>query len=289
FGLFHGSAFGDSIAGQEATGGTSVLIGYLIGLVVEGRGRERRDAELARARLEELADLRGRVAQAEKLASLGQLSSVVAHEVRNPLAILRAMTQNLAEELGSGAGAIAGAGCVDMLEEIDRLSSVTSRLVDFARPVVLDRRTVEVEALVRRAVTLARSTAPVGLRFEMEGPPSAAVRVDADLIAQVLLGLVDNAVAASPVGGRIRLMWRARSTPSGEAVELRVEDEGPGVSAEVVDQIFEPFFTTRPDGHGLGLAVARHLVEAHGGTLDVVAGGGEEIVGGVFAVVLPGL
>ncbi|MEM8995884.1 MAG: ATP-binding protein, partial [Acidobacteriota bacterium] len=197
--------------------------------------------------------------------------------------------QNLAEELGSDPVTGAGAVCADMVEEIDRLASVTSRLVDFARPVALDRQSVEVESLVRRVATLATSSAPAHLRFEVEGPPGLTVRADPDLLAQVLLGLVENAVAASPESGRIRLTWRAGAVAGGEPVELRIEDEGPGVAAAVAAQIFEPFFTTRPDGHGLGLAVARHLVEAHGGTLDVVTGGGGgELAGGLFVVRLPG-
>ncbi|MEM1182131.1 MAG: ATP-binding protein [Acidobacteriota bacterium] len=262
---------------------TFAAFGFLIGLLVEARRRERIDAEAARARLEELAVLRERLAQTEKLASLGQLASTVAHEVRNPLAILRAMTQNLAEDLATTGEPRPSAVdvCGSLVDEIDRLSTVTSRLVDFARPVVLRRRRVRLDGLARRVVDLA--SAASDRRFELEGAADLEVDVDPDLLTQVLLGLLDNAAAASGEKGRILLIWRCVG-PSPGCVEVRVEDEGPGVREELREKIFDPFFTTRPDGHGLGLAVARSLVEVHGGTLDVEDAG---LGGAAFVLALP--
>lgn len=240
--------------------------GYLLGLVVELRREERRAAAAAQIRLRELVEVRERLAQTEKLASLGQLASTVAHEVRNPLAILRSMTQNLAEELPSR-DRKAQAVCRDLMEEIDRLASVTSRLVDFANPVTVRAERLELKGLSERVRQLARSALVDRRRvdIQLDGADGVDIEADGDLLCQVLLGLVENAVAASPPGGRITLGWR--ETASG--VEVSVDDEGDGVPEDLRERVFEPFFTTRHEGHGLGLAVARHLVEVHGGTIRV--------------------
>ena len=104
--------------------------------------------------------------------------------------------------------------------------------------------------------------------------------VDPDLIAQVLVGLVDNAIEAVPAGGEVRL--EARS--DGGQIELSVTDSGPGVPADLRGRVFEPFFTTRAAGIGLGLAIARQIVEAHGGTIQVE----QSTSGGArFSVTLP--
>jgi len=127
---------------------------------------------------------------------------------------------------------------------------------------------------------LFRSLAAKAIRVRRDAvdhtPP---VRADGDLLCQVLLGLLTNAAAAVPAGGEIALGARVRDG----AIELAVADSGPGVPPDIRDRIFEPFFTTRADGTGLGLAVARQIVEAHGGRIVVADGPGG---GACFTVVL---
>ena len=261
--LLVGAYFGPSFA----------LLGYLLGRVVEGRRRDRENAALVQAQMETINAARARLVQAEKLAALGQLAATIAHEVRNPLAVMRSAAQNLGETLPDP-GEDGRQACSFILAEIDRLSSVITSLLAFARPPQIVPRAVPVRELLERALLLAgeeMANKRVRVRRD-ERDADATVRADPDLVSQVLLGLLTNAVEAVPRGGEIFLTARR----TGDAVEIDVADSGPGVAPELRAKIFEPFFTTRPRGTGLGLAVARQIVEAHGGRLDAgeARGGG---------------
>ncbi len=256
--------------------------GFVIGLSVEARRRERAAAEQIQKQLEDLAAVRVKLAQKEKLASLGQLAGAVAHEVRNPLAILRSLVQNLEETLEPGATE-GHETCGLLLEEIDRLAHVTSTLVGFARPLTLDRRRTSAVEIVSRADLLGRqmlSDRAVGLTLASYRGADAPLQVDSDLLCQVLLGLLENAAEASPEGEAVELGWSV----AGSEVELTVTDHGEGIPEDLRDKVFEPFFTTRSRGSGLGLAVARQIVEAHGGEISV---GSAADCGARFRVRLP--
>jgi signal transduction histidine kinase len=245
--------------------------GFFLGRAAESRAAERRS-------LEALASLQSRLLAAERLATVGQVASRIAHEVRNPLAIIRSVVQNL----GESAEAESRRTCEQVLEEIDRLSRVTSSLVGLSRP--LRPRIVEIEArdVVSRVEWLSRRLLDgrgVGLRVEA-GPERARVRADPDLTCQVLLGLVSNAAEASDDGGTIDIAWE--ESP-GEVV-FAVEDHGPGVPPELREKVFDPFFTTKAEGAGLGLAVAREVVEAQGGRIDLER---SKRAGARFALHLP--
>lgn len=256
--------------------------GFVLGSSVEARRRERAAAEQVRRQLEDLAAVRAKLAQQEKLASLGQLAGAVAHEVRNPLAILRSLVQNLEESLADDAGE-SRETCGLLIEEIDRLAHVTSTLVGFARPLRLERRQASAARIAERARLLglqmlegrAVRLAPAGT-----AGADAELEADPDLLCQVLLGLLENAAEASPAGDEIELAWRA----AGDGVEFTVTDRGEGIPEDLRERVFEPFYTTRSGGNGLGLAVARQIVEAHGGEIAVVAAAGR---GATFRVRLP--
>jgi len=262
-------------------GSSSTILGFLVGYVIEGRRRDRRQAETIRAQAEAIAATRARLAETEKLAALGQLAAAVAHEVRSPLAVIRSAAQGLAESLPRHDEEARRAYSF-ITAEIDRLGNVINSLLAFARPLRVEARAVSVHELFDRALLLAREGLDgKALRVQRDEPAALpAVRADGDLICQVLLGLLANAAEAAPSGGEVAL---AAAAADG-AVEIAVTDSGPGVPPELRGRIFEPFFTTRPRGTGLGLAVARHIVEAHGGRLDV----GERAGGGArFTLRLP--
>jgi two-component system sensor histidine kinase HydH len=248
------------------------LLGFLIGYVVEQRRGDRQKAEVIRSQLEALDAARTRLAQSEKLAALGQLAAAIAHEVRNPLAVIRSAAQSVGETLPDSAEA--RRSCSFITAEIDRLTSVTSTLLAFARPLHLDPQPVAVasvfdQALLLASAELAARRIDVERRIPTDLP---LVNADADLLSQVILGLLGNAAEVMPGGGHVVLDARR----DGQSVEIAVADSGPGVPRDLRARIFEPFFTTRPRGTGLGLAVARHIMQAHGGTIDVAdnAGGG---------------
>lgn len=256
------------------------LLGYLLGYVAEQRRRDHEKAAVIRAQLEALDAARSRLAQSEKLATLGQLAAAIAHEVRNPLAVIRSAAQSVGETLPDDDAA--RRSCSFITAEIDRLTSVTSTLLAFARPLHLEPHPVAVGAVFDQALLLAAADlAAKNIAVEQRvatGVP--AVQADADLLSQVILGLLGNAAAVMPNGGHVVLDARA----NGAGVEIAVADDGPGVPADLRARIFEPFFTTRPRGTGLGLAVARQIVHAHGGTIAV----GDNANGGArFVLTLP--
>jgi two-component system, NtrC family, sensor kinase len=264
-------------------GSTFAALGYLFGLVLEQRRRDRRAAEVIRAQMEAAGAARARLAQAEKLAALGQLAAAIAHEARNALAVIRSSAQSVAEGLPSDADAATRRASGFIVAEIDRLANVIASLLSFARPPRLAAREVAVEALFDQAEMLAAPELEAKrIRLmRRSDDPAPTVKADSDLLVQVLLDLLSNAAAAVPAGGEVALEARA----VGDGVEIDVTDSGPGVPDELRARIFEPFFTTRDKGTGLGLAIAKQIVEAHSGHIAVVdrSGGGAR-----FRISLPG-
>jgi signal transduction histidine kinase len=257
------------------------VLGFLLGYTVEARRRDRRNAELVRLQMETLNAARARLVQSEKLAALGQLATAIAHEVRNPLGVIRSAAQGIAEALPAEEDDGRRA-CSFIQTEIDRLNSVISSLLAFARPLRVSPRTVTVHELFDSALLLARQELDgKQVRVQRREPSDLpAVVVDPDLVSQVLLGLLANATEVMNGGGEVSL----EASAAEGVVEIAVADSGPGVPEELRARIFEPFFTTRNRGTGLGLAIARQIIEAHGGKIDV----GERQGGGArFAVRLP--
>ena len=238
--------------------GSFALLGYFIGALAELR---KRDVELTAA-----------LGRSERLATLGELSAALAHELRNPLALLRSSLQNLSE-----AEPQAKPRCTAMISEVDRMSGVIRGVLSLARPVEVGRaRSVEVGHLFDRTRPLAEALLERRIGFDPDGAGAAVIRGDAELLTQLLLGLLTNAATHSPADGSIAV----HAARSETAVELAVEDRGPGVEPALRERIFEPFVTTRQDGMGLGLAVARRIAEAHRGEIRVEAreGGGARFV-----------
>ncbi len=226
--------------------GAAVLIGFATWLVLAELRRRARERERERER---------------RLASLGEMSAVLAHEIRNPLASLKGNAQLLAASLPAGEKPRAKAERV--VDEAVRLEKLTKDLLAFVRTGELARTDVEPAALVRDAAAGFQ-----GVTVDTPDAP-ATWSLDAPRIREVLINLIDNGLAAgAPVHVRV--------AGQGRALVIEVSDKGPGVKADERDKVFEPFFTGKTQGTGLGLAIARRVVELHGGTIrvDDAPGGG---------------
>jgi signal transduction histidine kinase len=224
-----------------------------------------RDLAQAQALLAETQDQRGRQ---EPLAALGELSAVVAHEVRNPLAIVKNAVSSLRRP------ALAPEDRATLLEivgeEAGRLSRLVRDLLAFARPRAAAESEVVISTLVHRAVRDAtRSTAELISRIEVELEGPTQLLGDPELLRLALANLVENALHATEEGGKVRILTRVTKLGQDDAVALIVEDDGPGMSPEVAQKARDPFFTTRATGTGLGLAIVERVMRSHAGDLAI--------------------
>nr|WP_095982878.1 ATP-binding protein [Melittangium boletus] len=225
-----------------------------------------------RGRAEELTHLHSeleatqrQLVERERLAALGELSAVVAHEVRNPLgAIFNALaTLRRFQEPESP-----GLTLVSILsEEAHRLNRLVDDLLDFARPPSPQPQPVPLAHLLEEAVRTATVDQPrlrVEWALEPDVPP---LPMDARMMRQVFLNLALNAVQAMPQGGTLRIRVHRCHTRTGALVEFT--DTGPGIPPGLHERLFEPFFTTKATGTGLGLAIVRRTLHAHGGHISI--------------------
>ena len=289
-GLWLGMDF--RIAGRDATIPVAAFLaagyaalGFAVGYLFDARARAQRDAATIREQMRALEESQRRAAQNEKLAALGRLAAGVAHEVRNPLGVIRASAAMVQESFEPGEEPYRA--CRFICEETDRLNGLITALLGFARPTEPRLQTLSIEKVLDRALQLGAGELE-RRRLDVErrvAPGLPELVADPDLLAQMVLGLLTNAAEAVGEDGRIEL----RVEPRGEALLLDVADSGPGVSLEDAERVFEPFFTTKDTGTGLGLAMTARIVETHAGQIQVVhgAGAGPGGDGACFRVVLP--
>jgi two-component system, NtrC family, sensor histidine kinase HydH len=214
------------------------------------------------------------IAQQKRLSQLGEMSAVLAHEIRNPLASLKGNAQLLAERLEEGSRDRRRADRV--VSEAIRLEALTTDLLDFARSGPITQAPVDPAGLLRVA---AEEVADGAVRLEVEEAPPLW-SMDEARLRQALVNLLSNAAQVSPEGKPPV----ARVAEEGGRLVYTVRDYGPGLKEEERERIFEPFFTTRTNGTGLGLSVARRVVEMHGGRLEA---DNHREGGAVFRITLP--
>jgi two-component system sensor histidine kinase HydH len=199
-----------------------------------------------------------------RLASLGEMAAVLAHEIRNPLASMKGHAQLLTERLPEDTPE--GEKAARVVREVVRLEELTSDLLAFIRSEQMTRGEEDPRRILEAA---AEDVGAERLELDMETAPSSWP-LDGRLLRQALANLLRNALQASPGGAK------AAVAVEGDELVFRVLDRGDGVPPEARERIFEPFFTTRSRGTGLGLAVARRIAELHGGAIAVTEapGGG---------------
>jgi len=233
--------------------------------------------------LTEVRRLEAEVERRERLSALGNLAAIVGHEVRNPLNAISMGLQRLRREFRPQGEPDEYARMMELMQgEVKRLNGIVEEFLSLARPVPLKLESVRVEELLREVATLVGADAEhrrvhLSVRIPADLPE---VRLDPNYLKQVLLNLVMNGLEAMPHGGALTLGALA----SRNSVTVTVEDTGQGIAPDLLPTIFEPYVTTKTKGMGLGLAIARKIVEAHGGRIDVGSRPGE---GTRFAITLP--
>ena len=235
--------------------------------------------------IEELERRQNQLLQEKKLASLGVLTSGIAHQLNNPLNNISTSCQILQEDLEAALPvdqALTRQMLDNIYQEVSRSRDIVKGLLEFARETEFCLKPVPLHAVVQRAVTLVSSEVPSGVRILTEIPDHIKLPLDSQRFQEVLLNLMINAIHAISPPGVISLS--ARSDPgSGEAV-LQVTDTGGGISPEHLGRIFDPFFTLKDTGTGLGLSVVFGIIKKHGGTISVESRMGE---GTTFTLHLP--
>ncbi len=223
------------------------------------------------------------VVRHERLAALGELAAVMAHEVRNPLGVIFNSLTSLKKRTASDSET--GLLLRIVGEEADRLNRIVGDLLDFARPYEAERAPIELEPIIASAVEAASSATNAQVKivteFAQELPRFV---VDGHLVRQAVVNLVVNAIQAMPKGGTVTVRVSVEKRNGNSLARIEVADEGVGISPATEKHIFQPFFTTKATGTGLGLAVVKRIVDAHHGEISVRTGAG---VGTTFTVTLP--
>jgi signal transduction histidine kinase len=237
-----------------------------------------------RALLKANRDLRRaqeRLIQAERLSVLGKFASLILHDIRNPIAILRGFAEMV--QLSPGDAVLVERNIGRIIAEADRLNRLASEMLDFSRgDIALNVSIVDLRELAAKVTgTLAEAFAArkveVVSRVEFAGP----VVLDADRMLRALLNLADNARKAMPKGGTFTI----GTSKKGRTVVFEVSDTGVGMDKDVQKRLFEPFFTNSEEkGTGLGLCVVKNVVEAHGGKLTYTSEKGK---GTTFRIAVP--
>jgi len=271
---------------------TRLLFFFLAAMLVNRFAVEiKRRAAAYQELAEKMAETNRRLAQAqeearrsERLAALGQMSAGLAHEIRNPLGVIKGSAEMLNQKLAQSDPLTCElAGYI--LSEVNRVSALVARFLDFARPVALQCEPVDIREVVGRALAAVATQRPeakvtVERMYAANLPPAS---IDESLCEQVFQNLALNAYdAMEPDGGTLRVEITPQT--SSDRLEIVFGDTGPGVPAELCQQIFNPFFTTKKSGVGLGLAIVSKIVDEHRGSLRVECPPGQ---GARFHVCLP--
>jgi PAS domain S-box-containing protein len=259
-----GEEFPAAVALTPIVGGGEGLLGHLCIF---------RDLTAERRAEESLRQMQARLAHQEKIAALGRVAAQVAHEVRNPLTGLQLYAMHMKTKLADRMSE-AELGLADkIIETINHLSQTVEQIVNFARPLSLERREVDLNRVVTDLLQLLEpqlESARVERSVELS-PGLLRARLDESSLRSALINLIINAVQAMPDGGRLAV----RTLRDGEGLCVEIADTGVGMTGDQIRQVFEAFYTTKARGLGLGMPYAKKVIEEHGGRVGVESRPGE--------------
>ena len=255
--------------------GERMWLGFNTALLTDRKGASL-GVILSFSDLTEVKRLQEQMELKERLTALGEMSAGIAHELRNPMAVIAGYLNLLAKKQDARGQAVIG----DIQSEISGMNRIISDLLTFARPTALNRAAVDLKELLESCVSVVlqakRDDGEIATIMDIA---AGSLPADEVLLRQALGNLVQNAVEAMPRGGTLTVSSRV-----GRETVIEVKDTGAGIPPENVRKIFLPFFTTKDRGVGMGLALTHKIITAHGGKIDVDSREGRETV---FTVTLP--
>jgi len=243
---------------------------YLVGVISDISERRQMELEL-RAANDSLKAAMDRLANTERLATIGQVAATVSHELRNPLGAIR-NSMALVHQVTAGKQLGLDRALERVDRNIERCTTIIGALLEFTQKREIVRTPTRLDAWL--SDVLAQHKVPPGIMVERELSTEAEIVIDRERLRQVVANLVDNAVQAlkdpvwNPAAGHARRILVSTHL-AGPHVRLCIIDNGPGIHPDVLPRIFEPLFTTKNFGVGLGLPTVRQIVEQHGGRIDV--------------------
>jgi signal transduction histidine kinase len=234
---------------------------------------------------EKLVTVQQALKQSEKMASMGQLSAGIAHELNNPLGVVIMYSNILLDELPRNAAAYSDLKLV--VEQANRCKKIVGGLLSFARKNQVNPVEVSLERILRQAMDAMIIPPNIQVDLDIESVRQDKVWLDAEQIIQALTNLFKNAIEAMQEGGTLRIMVMHDNS----SVQFHISDTGTGIREEDMDKIFEPFYTTKGigKGTGLGLATTYGIVKMHNGQISVTSNAdpGKGQTGTTFTVTLP--
>lgn len=265
----------DGEGGVRRSGDEVEALGRSVRSLIENIGQTQDELEKSREHL----------LQAEKMAMVGKLAAGVAHSIRNPLTSVKMRLFSLGRTLDLSPTHKEDFGVIS--EEIGHIDTIVQNFLEFSRPPKLKIQKVSPSEVVDLVIQLLEHRLE-SYEVDIEVHRKQAlpeIQVDPEQLKEVLVNLIVNACEAMDGGGSITIHEEESFVqPMGEAVVIRLSDNGPGIPESIKEKVFEPFFTTKEEGSGLGLSIAVRIVEEHGGKIDLSS---EEGQGSTFRITLP--
>jgi two-component system sensor histidine kinase HydH len=223
--------------------------------------------------LTEVQALKKEVERNQRLASIGRLAAGVAHEIRNPLSSIKGFATYFRQRYREVPEDVKTADI--MITEVDRLNRVISQLLEFARPLAVQKKAISPKIVIQHALkTIQAQAQEKGIEIVQEIPEeNPKVPMDPDRMGQVLLNLFLNAMEAMPEGGVMRITLSYREAR--KIMEFTLSDTGTGIPPKNLAHVFDPYFTTRQSGTGLGLAIVHKIMESHKGEIKIESSEGQ--------------
>lgn len=243
----------------------------------------RQAARKIKEQQEHLLQVQSDLVASQSMAAVGEMAAAIAHGIGNPLSSIRAAAQVAKLDCHACEGQDSQQKTLTTLDEIiqqvDRVQKRMRGLLNFAKPMEPHPGVVEINALLSDIVDVLRPRfAEAGVSPQLDLDKSLPqVRLDANHVEQIFMGLITNALEATPKGGRVTIRTNVcKGNGAGVSINISIEDTGEGIPVESRNRVFDPFFTTKPDGTGIGLPLAKKFVERNGGKIaisDGISGG----------------